>query len=151
MNEILGEEFQLKKGSHIYVFDPKGFDKETEKGCPVLFFDDSPIYANGVGQFTKPSYLSCECSDYFAREQAFREGRTYQHSNSAIQWGDVATCNHIALTRRHFARPFVKKVLKTINKQEGGDVRLVTAFSQSLEMHLFPEVGFGVVADFLKQ
>jgi len=154
-DRILTARFELSKGKHLYVFDPAGFDKEVDERSPVFEVDNRVLSVDEAldRAYEGCDYLVCGCEDYQERERRFDAGESYKwfQDNPEFGWDCVATCNHITLVKRYFARPLMDKVLETIAEQESNPALATAQFLQSREAGFFPRIALKSSADYLKQ
>src|SRR3989339_2125334 len=122
MNITLTETFELKKGKHLYVYDPAGFEKEKDGLSPIFKVDTRIINIDQALErsYEGCAYLVCGCNDYKRRAKKCYRGESYQRlqESSDFGWDCVATCQHISLIRRYLAISLIGKTLETIAEQE---------------------------------
>ncbi len=155
---ILKESFELRKGKHLYVFDPSGFDnkrlgeEDDPMGSPVFYLDDRLICAfeESAVAIEGPVYLICGCDDYKERERKFDAGETYKKQRyiEDFEWDCVATCEHIALINRYFRKPLMEKALEEFVKENSNELN---EYLKSREAGIFPRTAAFVFADYLKK
>lgn len=148
----LKEPYVLRKGSHIYTYDPAGFELEEDDRSPIFKVNCLVI---SIDEFLSRNYegnafLVCGCDRYKEKERLFEEGKSYTHlQEHAVDfgWDVVATCNHIMLLKRYFARPFLEEVLKAVGRQfDSGQV--AEKFVLSREASVFPKARYQVLAEY---
>ncbi len=104
-----------------------------------------------IGQDDK-GYLYCTCFMYQEKERRFDEGISYKREQERgvdIHWVDVATCGHVSLLKRNFARPLLDKVMKKIEENEKDVMKVWKTFAHAREPSLFPRHALLVTADLL--
>jgi hypothetical protein len=156
VDKVLGERFELWENGHFYVFDPSEFDKGSESEFPVFMVDDRVLRINeGLYRSEEgATYLVCGCRDYQERERRFEAGEGYGESrrrNPKFEWTDVATCTHIELIERDFARPLMEKVLEEIAKKGEESNIVIAEFLEGRLTPLFQQVAFEVSGDYWKR
>ena len=147
----LKDGLKLEKGKHSYTFNPSGLHRGADE-TPVFYVDGTPLSVRNIHNFLRASHLVCGCEDYNERERRFYAGETYkkQQKGCDFGWDCVATCHHIELIKRYFARPVLQKVLDKIKESES-EKNLMGDFLRTMEAQIFPHIALDMSVDYLDE
>ena len=118
---LLKERFEFSTKKHSYAYDPEGYTRLVEDLPTVLEVDDRTIGFNDTPGISEGCYFFvCGCDDYAKRKRDYESGISYKRfaNDPDFDWDCIATCGHIALARRYFARPLANKVIGDIYARE---------------------------------